>query len=272
MEHHELSHDNIILFPEFATLKEEVNRLRIELSMLVLERDELLLIECQNIEHRYMLAVGHLEYKSYDLHCHLLRLKRKIDLIQAQKNRQEPVHLSKIEQQLDEEFTQYQQQLQEQLEKLNEAFAWQKGEPLTKEQVRELKKLYREIVKVLHPDLNPNLSEEELKLFRHAVEAYECGDLATLQMIRTVVADDTLPLQHDDSLAMLIKEKERLIQLVEILRQNIVEIKEQYPYTLKEMVRDKAQLEAKRVELEALIKQLKETIELYQHKIDEMLR
>ena len=40
----------IILFPEFATLKEEIEKLRTELSMLLLERDELKYVECKNIE------------------------------------------------------------------------------------------------------------------------------------------------------------------------------------------------------------------------------
>ena len=46
------THDssNIIIFPDFEKLKSEVEKLRIELSMLVLEKDELLFVECKNIE------------------------------------------------------------------------------------------------------------------------------------------------------------------------------------------------------------------------------
>ena len=73
----------IILFPEFVTLKAEVEKLRTEISMLLLERDELRLVVCKNIETAYMLALGSIEYKAYELHCKVLRLKRKIDLIQA---------------------------------------------------------------------------------------------------------------------------------------------------------------------------------------------
>ena len=70
----------VILFPEFITLKAEVEKLRTEISMLLLERDELRLVVCKNIETAYMLAVGSIEYKAYELHCKVLRLKRKIDL------------------------------------------------------------------------------------------------------------------------------------------------------------------------------------------------
>ena len=61
--------DNIILFPDFQKLKEEVDKLRTELSMLVLERDELRLVECKNIEMIYMLELGSLEYKIFETQC-----------------------------------------------------------------------------------------------------------------------------------------------------------------------------------------------------------
>lgn len=46
--------DNIILFPEVAALQEEIEKLRTEWSMLILERDELTYTVCKNIETKYM--------------------------------------------------------------------------------------------------------------------------------------------------------------------------------------------------------------------------
>ena len=48
----------IILFPEFEKIKEEVEKIRVELSMLLLERDELKFVICKNIETEYMLSLG----------------------------------------------------------------------------------------------------------------------------------------------------------------------------------------------------------------------
>lgn len=42
-----------------------------------------MLVECKNIETAYMLALGNLEYKAYELQCAVLRLKRKAELIRA---------------------------------------------------------------------------------------------------------------------------------------------------------------------------------------------
>lgn len=92
----DLEESNIILFQNFEELKEQVEKLRIELSMLVLEKDELQFVECENIETAYLLLFGALEYKVYEAQCSMLKLKRKVELIQASKNRQEKVDFSKI--------------------------------------------------------------------------------------------------------------------------------------------------------------------------------
>ena len=70
---------NIILFPEFEKLKTEISSLKARISELLCMRDQMLFVECKNIEMEYMLALGDLEYKAYELNCHMLRLKRRAD-------------------------------------------------------------------------------------------------------------------------------------------------------------------------------------------------
>ena len=59
--------DDIIIFPEFDKIKNEIEKLRIELSMLLLERDELQFVICRNIEAKYTLEFGSIEYRAYEL-------------------------------------------------------------------------------------------------------------------------------------------------------------------------------------------------------------
>ena len=49
------SSSNVIVFPDFEKLKSEVEKMSTELSMLLLERDELRFAICKNIETEYML-------------------------------------------------------------------------------------------------------------------------------------------------------------------------------------------------------------------------
>ncbi|MCD8025585.1 MAG: hypothetical protein LUF33_01260 [Clostridiales bacterium] len=133
------SESTVILFPDFQKLKEEVEKLKTELSMLMLERDELVFTVCKNIQTQYMLEMGGLEYKAYKAQCAALRLKRKIEMIQSKKNRQEMINISVIEQVLDTEFSEYQHKLDEQVNQINKAIERKNAKKLSEEEARELK-------------------------------------------------------------------------------------------------------------------------------------
>lgn len=262
----------IILFPEFAALKAEVEKLQTEISMLLLERDELQLVICKNIETAYMLALGSLEYKAFELNCEVLRLKRKIDLIQEKKNRQEKLELSAIEERLDEEFAEFQSQLDEQINKMNKAINHSKGRILTDAETKEIKKLYRGIVKLFHPDLHTEATPAQIQLFQNAVQAYENGDLDNLRIISEMVAEPMVPEHNESGLSILAKDKERFSKTLELIREQIMAIKSEYPYTMKKLVNDPEQIAEKRTELEKAIAELKEVYDLYAVRLKEMLR
>lgn len=262
----------IILHPDFVKLKADVDKLRTELSMHVLERDDLLYQECRNIEMAYMLSIGVLEYKAYEIECAVLRLKRKAELIQAKKNRQEKIVLSKIEDMLDFEFAEYQEKLNEQIDRMNAALERSHGKMLTKEESRELKKLYRAIVKALHPDLHPDLSDAQIQLFHNAVKSYEYGDLNGLRTIDAMVSQPVLTADKSDGLAILIKEKERLTKLLQNIKDRIAELMSTYPYTMKALLQNPEEVEERKAGLEEYIKQLNEALSAYTARIDEMLR
>ena len=242
------SNNGIIVFPDFQKLKDDVERLRTELSMLMLERDELRFVICKNIETEYMLKLGSLEYKAYEAQCAALRLKRKIELIQARKNRQEVINLTVIDKTLDEEFLEYEKKLNEQVEKMNEALEHSKGEYLSEEDNKELKKLYRKIVKVLHPDINPEVTAAQIKMLDNAMNAYKNGDLKSLRIIDEMVGDHKLPEKHQDALTQLKEEKERLDKMVATIQECITKIKSDYPYNVKDILEDEKKVEQKKAE------------------------
>ena len=252
--------DDIIIFPEFDKIKNEIERLRIELSMLLLERDELQFVICRNIEAKYTLEFGSIEYRAYEAQCTALRLKRKIELIQAKRNRQEPVSIVAIEEILDQEFASYQKQLDERISKMNEALQW-----------KELKMLYRKLVKILHSDMNPERTDAQRELFEHAVTAYKNGDLAILRMIDAMVGSETLVKQSGDTIEQLNEEKRRLQNLLKKIQESIDQIKTRYPYTMKEILENEEKTEQLRQQYEEILGQYEERILFYRIKIEEMM-
>ena len=261
---------DIIVLPAYEDLKTEIEKLRVELSMLLLERDELNFVICRNLETEYMLKLGGLEHQLYLKQCEAQRLKREAELIRAALNRQEKPDLSQIESSLDEEFADFQEKLDEQVQKMNEALKHNSGEPLSSEDTKELKSLYRKIVKRLHPDLNPNSTDAEMQLFENAVTAYKNGDLLSVRAIYEMVGDDSAAPDETDTMQALIKTKKHLEEILAGIKEEISAIKSRYPYTERELLADDAKVEEKKQQLRGALEQYQKLCELYQERIAAM--
>lgn len=265
------SANEIILNLEYENLKNELLKKRTELSMLVLQRDELKYVICKNIETEYMLELGSLEYCLYQSECIIMRLKRKVELIQMRINRQEKIDVSAIDKLLDEQFREYQQKLEEKIKKMNEAIERGNGEVLTEQQAKELKKLYRAIVKALHPDLNPNVTKQQIKLFQNAVTAYKNGDLQTLRIINEMISNNHSEDDNTDNIEKMRNELIRLDRMISSINGDIEKIKSEYPYTMKNILFDKEQLNQRKQELKDNIDQCNELVSFYKTKIQNLL-
>ena len=134
------------------------------------------------------------------------------------------------------------------------------------------KKLYYAIVKSLHPDLHPNQSDEKIRLFHNAVIAYENGDLYRLRVIKEMTDGPVAMTDNKfDTRNQLDIEKERLLNLIQIVKGKISKTKSEYPYTMKSLLQSPQKTEARKAELAETIKQLNETLAAYESKIKEML-
>ncbi|MCD7827916.1 MAG: hypothetical protein LUG85_05210 [Clostridiales bacterium] len=265
--------ENIIILPEYKELQDEISRLHTELSMLLLERDQLKFVECKNIEMEYMLTLGELEYKALELQCDMLRLKRKSEIIQSKINRMEKISIREIDEMLDKEFQDYKRKLNKQIGKMNDAIKRSNGTLLSDEEEKEFKSMYRTIVKALHPDINPNLTDEQIELFRNAVTAYENGDLNTMRIINSMVAGSPSNLKTgESSMAALTKERDRLREMLDTIKEQIEKIKSKYPYTLKALLNDSELVAVKKAELEEIIENFRARSEIYKKRIDELMR
>lgn len=261
----------MIRFPGGDDAHERILALRIELEKLFYERDELVSIDCENIKMQYMLLFGGLEYKLYEAYCDYLRLRRKKEMIQAKKNREETIDLEEIEAALDEEFRAYKERLQAKMEEVTSAIDRSEGEWLSKADTKRLKRRYRRIMKRLHPDLNPSVTAEEKELFYRAVESYKNGDLATIEMILALIEGRTPDDLPTDPAAME-EEIVRLEGLIKSVREEIKKIKERPPYIWKVYVEDGKKRAAKLRDLRAELWSYKDGIRTQEEAISALLR
>lgn len=227
----------IIQLASKGSLEEELAELKVQLATLLSERDDLLLHICKNIEMEFMLKIGRLEYEAFQAQCNYLRVKRKCEMLQALKNRQETIDLDEIERLLDEELREYMDRLKLQFEELTKAIERSQYTALTEDETKELKQCYRQIIKWLHPDLHPDISDEELKLFHVAVAAYEVADLETVRMIYELLVDRAED-ETFTSHTLLKKRIEQLKAQIHQLEEQLEDIKFDYPYIYKDLLQD----------------------------------
>ncbi len=262
----------IIEFPDDKKLRETLEKLRESLEELLLERDNLYYVVCENIKTQYMLIFGSLEYKVFSAFCKYHRLRRKKALIQARINRKEKIDLSEIEAILDVEFADYKEKLDSKMGEINRAISRSHLELLSKEDTILLKKLYRKIVRALHPDLNPELSDRQKDLFYNATESYKAGDLYTLQLIYDIVCTGDIDSENPLTGKSLLDEVKRLEELVQKIQNDIDLIKSQSPYTLKIYLEDEDKKLEKLNTLENELKSYQEAIKTQEEYIKELLR
>ena len=112
---------NIIIFPDYAKLKDEIAELKERFINAVNERDELTFVICPNIETKYELLFGDLEYKALNAEIAYRRIKRKAELVNARKNKGQRIKLSEIEMELDDECKAFADKLAEKLDNIERA-------------------------------------------------------------------------------------------------------------------------------------------------------
>lgn len=136
-----------------------------------------------------------------------------------------------------------------------------------------LKSLYRRIVKLLHPDMNPDVTKEQQALFRDAVRAYKEEDIDRLQEISDLLDAEIFPERAGDSpedLTKLRKIRDGLLSAIAALEGEIREIKETRPYLYKFFLEDEDAVKERRESLLALIRELDGQIGDLEKRLGEM--
>lgn len=245
-------------FPEYENLKQRVDYLRALLTGLILERDALVLVECKNIETSYMLEVGQLEYEAYKLQSAVLRAQRKIEIIEDYIKDDKASELKAIDKKLNRESDMYDEQLEAQMNTIEAALERQERASVSEEKAQRMNEIYQMILEKLHPDLNPEISASELAFFSNARAAYEQADLNRLEVISRMVSEIEVVEKAEDGMAVLVREEQRLQELVEDVKLEIEKIKTEYPYSMKHFVQDKTAVEEKKADLRAAMSQFED--------------
>lgn len=260
--------------PEVLALEDETARLQAELTALLLQRDELEQIICRRIESAYLRRFGALELKLYEAYCECLRAKKRTALIRADINRRQQPDEAGIEQELDRELAEHRKALEQKMEQVMSAVSPRKGSGLSESGRTELKQLYRQAVKALHPDLHPDADDNDRRQLDRAIRAYRAGDLRTLRAVCETVANRSgpeTPEEESNSLDLLRQKVRNLRAGVKFFTRELERIKQQYPYTMRVYLEDEEQGREKQKALEQQILNLRGKTKTYQAAAERLL-
>ena len=226
-------------------LREAVAAARAEVADVLLKIDDLLLQQIPQIRAEWECAIGVYQTDLLKAQLTARRAKRRLELAQASANRGEDPDGPAIDAMLDRELEEWQDTIKERMEEYVAAVTRQQSfEPLTPAEERELKRLHRELIRRLHPDVNPGEEDSCLALFMAAQRAYREGDLATLRSLevatRGMGADaqkkkDELAAASPDELEIELASTQAQFA---VLKERLEDITSTEPYTWRDLLAD----------------------------------
>ncbi len=256
---------------EAESLRLEIMRLRAEVLDLTAERDRLKYRVCPAILADYNRRIGQIELEIMEAVLRVRKLRRMIEVLQAARNRGEDPDYEEAVRTADSEYRAYEQEVHEKAEEYRNASAGrtygqadsdgnqdtengeeedqQGADKYDREDKEELGALYRRIMKELHPDVNPDITPEELDLLHQAMEAYKNGDIETLRKIAAILDGRSIEDKVIEEIDQLRRIRDDLAFLKESLLAEIEDIKTSFPYTLKDFLNNKEAVRKKQEEL-----------------------
>ena len=277
---------------EAESLRLEIMRLRAEVLDLTAERDRLKYRVCPAILADYNRRIGQIELEIMEVVLRVRKLRRMIEVLQAARNRGEDPDYEEAVRTADSEYRAYEQEVHEKAEEYRNASAGrtygqadsdgnqdtengeeedqQGADKYDREDKEELGALYRRIMKELHPDVNPDITPEELDLLHQAMEAYKNGDIETLRKIAAILDGRSIEDKVIEEVDQLRRIRDDLAFLKESLLAEIEGIKTSFPYTLKAFLNDREAVRKKQEELRKTLAQWQEQEKVLQERLDQL--
>ena len=253
--------------PEYVKKLEKYQALKSELVSLISERDLLENTVRKNLEALYATRIGKNEYALYRLECDIARLKRKIEIFQAKINHGQKPDILEIEDKLDREYQKWEKEISGILENIEKSR--RRLENLREDgESMELHKIYRILVKKLHPDVITARTERTYMLWNRTMDAYKYGDLEELKAIAILVEDEKeTGLQERDIGERIRSISQKVYKLLEYIKK----IRLEFPFTIEKNIEDEGWVAGKNDEIFSKIDKLEDKKTGLQEIIDALI-
>jgi len=261
---------SIEIFPEYKEMLELHDDLKEELIKLYADKEDLLNTEKLNLELDYQLKIGKKQYELLIVRTEALRLKRKAEILQSAFNRQVKFSIDVVDAQLDFEFEKWNREAKEFYEDLKFAEAYPGLEKMTVGNVINMKKIYRELAKRFHSDLNPDWQEEARHFWHRIVEAYGNNDLKELKTLQLLSRDFGKEEKVLSTMELLKKDCESLKQKIKEMINDIAHVKKGFPFNIEENLHDDGWVEEQNRLIEEQVSEWQESKKIFETRVEDL--
>ena len=225
-------------------------------------RKDFLHKEALHCEIKYIEEFGELISKAFEAKIECIRKKKIISYCQKILNKGGIINETEMENYISALMKDYYLQLEELLNECKEA---KMGKSIGEYEVRKIKKIYYRIAKKIHPDMNPDLQDDETisDLWNRTLVAYSFNQLEELEELEVLVNRylESIDYHHDDIDIPDIEEK------IFRLNEEIDRIISSDPYLYKYLLSDAEAIKEKKEELNKEIKEY----ERYGKQLDDVI-
>lgn len=257
---------NLTNTSEKESLKEKYLLLKGEYVKLLTDKDSMQQWGKPQLEALYVVKVDHKQLQLLEIQLETKRLKKMSELAVAYLNRNEQIDWDKVVENADAALEHDYLKIMEEASRIKRA-----NELLnhlaSPEHNAELRKLYRQLAKELHPDVNHDLTENQRNLWYAVKHAYEYGDLESLRALSVMAPD-----MESSAEKLSAKDFQLQIELLKVaidkLITEIQEIRSSFPFNIEDDLRNEDWVSQQNKQTEILIKQELERKKKYEERID----
>ena len=202
--------------------------------------------ECFHLQREYVRVFGEAIMAVFRLKLECVKRIKTIEFCQKDLNRGKEPDTEALQSFVIQET----QELRDHLQGMKQEYeSSQNIGQITEAEAAQIRKLYRRIVKRLHPDTHPEIGTDEqlMDIWNQVTVAYECNDLSTLEELE-VMASAALARAGSKAYNTEIPNIEERMEKIKI---EIREIMDKDPYQYKFLLNDPEKVQIKKDALEA---------------------
>lgn len=238
---------------QVETIRDEIRSVRDQIVEHTMRMEDIRLQQIPRIRADYALKIGCWEQALLEAELAARRARRRLALAQAEVNRGVTPQMDAIERVIEAELAEWTAKAEQARIAYEAALEHLLGtRPMTHAESKELKRLYRALVKRLHPDVCHADASKYASLFQTAQAAYKSGDIDTLRSLEVATRHldhGTDDLESNSNLADLMQELE-LVRIEEgVVRERVQALEQGEEMRLGTLLADPAWVTARTTEL-----------------------